>query len=94
MPRSSKQKTRSQWFGGAIAILIFCLGTPVDAAQAKKPLPKGTAAKISSVLSKKEPQATTSSTGGKTLPGNCQRARKRLFVEGEGWIVRRLTTCF
>ena len=23
----------------------------------------------------------------------CYRARKRLWVEGEGWIVRRVTTC-
>lgn len=25
---------------------------------------------------------------------NCNRSRKRLFVEGEGWIVRRVTTCY
>ncbi|WP_244480165.1 hypothetical protein [Methylobacterium sp. Leaf465] len=24
---------------------------------------------------------------------NCSRSRKRLWVEGEGWIVRRVTTC-
>lgn len=24
---------------------------------------------------------------------NCSRARKRLWIEGEGWIVRRITTC-
>jgi ABC-type amino acid transport substrate-binding protein len=24
---------------------------------------------------------------------NCTTSRKRLFVEGEGWIVRRVTTC-
>ncbi|MXQ09919.1 hypothetical protein [Microvirga makkahensis] len=24
----------------------------------------------------------------------CDRSRKRLFVEGEGWIVRRVTTCY
>jgi len=24
---------------------------------------------------------------------NCSRARRRLWVEGEGWIVRRVTTC-
>ncbi len=28
-------------------------------------------------------------------PGpNCAQSRKRLWVEGEGWIVRRVTTCF
>ena len=25
--------------------------------------------------------------------GNCTRARRRLWVEGEGWVVRRITTC-
>ncbi|MDR7035299.1 MULTISPECIES: hypothetical protein [Methylobacterium] len=24
---------------------------------------------------------------------NCSRSRRRLWVEGEGWIVRRVTTC-
>ena len=24
---------------------------------------------------------------------DCLRSRKKLFVEGEGWIVRRVTTC-
>lgn len=24
---------------------------------------------------------------------NCSRARRRLWVDGEGWIVRRVTTC-
>ena len=26
--------------------------------------------------------------------GTCSISRKRLFVEGEGWIVRRVTTCY
>ncbi|WP_210485552.1 hypothetical protein [Microvirga antarctica] len=25
---------------------------------------------------------------------SCGQSRKRLFVEGEGWIVRRVTTCY
>ena len=24
---------------------------------------------------------------------NCSRSRRRLWVEGEGWVVRRITTC-
>lgn len=24
---------------------------------------------------------------------NCNKSRKRLWVEGEGWVVRRVTTC-
>ena len=25
---------------------------------------------------------------------NCAQSRRRLWVEGEGWVVRRVTTCF
>ncbi|WP_157961466.1 hypothetical protein [Microvirga flavescens] len=83
-----------KWFGGVAVIAALCTAVPAQAAQAKKPLPaKATAEKVSAVMAKKEPQVT-SSTSGPALPANCQRARKRLFVEGEGWVVRRLTTCF
>jgi hypothetical protein len=27
------------------------------------------------------------------LAPGCERARRRLFVEGEGWIIRRVTIC-
>lgn len=30
---------------------------------------------------------------GEDDAGTCSRIRRRLFVEGEGWIVRRITTC-
>lgn len=83
--------------GAGIGILALILAAPVDAAggtksKAVKAAPT-TSAKISEVLAKKEPQVT-SSTGGLSLPSNCQQSRKRLFVEGEGWLVRRVTTCY
>jgi hypothetical protein len=37
---------------------------------------------------------TTSSVNAAEEQGNCLRSRKRLWVEGEGWVVRRVTTCF
>jgi hypothetical protein len=38
---------------------------------------------------------TTSSIQTKPAnDGTCDISRKRLFVEGEGWIVRRVTTCY
>ena len=38
---------------------------------------------------------TTSSIEPKAAEdGTCSISRKRLFVEGEGWIVRRVTTCY
>jgi hypothetical protein len=40
-----------------------------------------------------EPQAT-SSVETAADADNCLRSRKRLWVEGEGWVVRRVTTCF
>ncbi|WP_335645539.1 hypothetical protein [Methylobacterium durans] len=32
-------------------------------------------------------------TEGEDDTANCSRSRRRLWVEGEGWIVRRVTTC-
>jgi hypothetical protein len=38
---------------------------------------------------------TTSSIEAKSVNDvPCDISRKRLFVEGEGWIVRRVTTCY
>jgi hypothetical protein len=46
----------------------------------------------------KEPEATGSVAGTEKvaaeLQPNCAQSRKRLWVEGEGWVVRRVTTCF
>jgi hypothetical protein len=36
---------------------------------------------------------TTSAVSVSSDPA-CQRSRKRLWVDGEGWVVRRVTTCF
>ena len=40
-----------------------------------------------------DPQATSSAETATDADG-CLRSRKRLWVEGEGWVVRRVTTCF
>jgi hypothetical protein len=40
----------------------------------------------------RDPQTTSSLAAAEDE--KCQRARKRLWVEGEGWVVRRVTTCF
>jgi hypothetical protein len=37
--------------------------------------------------------AATTSAIGKDEGGNCFTARKKLWVEEDGWIVRRVTTC-
>jgi hypothetical protein len=44
-----------------------------------------------SKLARSEPE-TTGSIAPATEPA-CDKSRKRLWVEGEGWVVRRVTTC-
>ncbi|MCB5176665.1 MULTISPECIES: hypothetical protein [Microvirga] len=45
-------------------------------------------------LASKDPETTSSITETASEDLNCARSRKRLWVEGEGWIVRRVTTCY
>jgi len=45
-------------------------------------------------LAAQEPETTSSIQTDASGGLNCARSRKRLFVEGEGWIVRRVTTCY
>ena len=82
----------------AIAFLpIFALeavaaqgaGAPVKAVKPPAAVVSAGAAKTA----EQDPQVTSSVERGEVDPG-CLRARKRLWVEGEGWVVRRVTTCF
>jgi hypothetical protein len=81
----------------AVAFSIFASTLPAEAA--KRPMPAAKAP--TAYASTKAPAAvqdpaTTSSVAvpGPALDANCSKSRKRLWVEGEGWIVRRVTTCF
>jgi len=49
----------------------------------------------SSKLAQAEPATTSSLSKAPTdeQPA-CDRARRRLWVEGEGWVVRRVSTCY
>ena len=70
------------------------VSAPVAAAKAAAA--KATAAKAAAntaYTSGKGPE-TTSSVDTADVDPNCLRSRKRLWVEGEGWVVRRVTTCF
>ena len=75
---------------------LACAALPVQAAPA---VPhdgqkvSATKDKVSTVAAT-EPETTGSVQSGATEDLNCNRSRKRLFVEGEGWIVRRVTTCY
>jgi hypothetical protein len=69
---------------------------PVEAAQIlppERPASLGTKDKVASVASK-DAETTGSIQAGASDTSSCDRSRKRLFVEGEGWIVRKVTTCY
>lgn len=77
--------------------------TPSAAAKAVKPTGKptaksenGTSRGPSSVYTSMGADApgVTSSIDGRNKGPACERNRKRLWVEGEGWVVRRVTTCY
>jgi hypothetical protein len=53
------------------------------------------AAQTVTSLAAKDPETTSSIAQDQNDDGpTCDRSRKRLWVEGEGWIVRRVTTCY
>ena len=62
--------------------------TPRETSVAKSLKSKGTA------VAAKDVEETGSVQTDATDTSTCDRSRKRLFVEGEGWIVRRVTTCY
>ena len=77
--------------GSAILIL-----TPAEAAPRKspKPNPAAIAKSVKAKFAQTDPAATSSITkpAADAQPA-CDKARRRLWVEGEGWVVRRVSTC-
>jgi hypothetical protein len=45
-------------------------------------------------LAAQDPETTGSIQSQSDNDANCARSRMRLWVEGEGWIVRKVTTCY
>lgn len=66
-----------------VAVLGLAAPTSASAASA-------TVTKVADVTPPVRPVSVTES---EDETGNCSRIRRRLWVEGEGWIVRRITTC-
>ncbi|MFC5483058.1 hypothetical protein [Microvirga aerilata] len=98
---ASLQKRISPLSGGlkffAVLSLVAGFGLAAESVQAA-PAGHGAAAKPSkepvTAVAAKDVE-TTSSVGSATgSDPYCNISRKRLFVEGEGWIVRRVTTCY
>jgi hypothetical protein len=77
--------------GSAILVL-----NPAHAAPKKQP--RANAAAIAKSVKAKFAQTEPATTGSIAKPladaqPACDKARRRLWVEGEGWVVRRVTTC-
>jgi hypothetical protein len=81
-----------------LAVVSVFAGAGLVGAAEAAPASHGAAAKpaketVTSV-SARDVETTSSvqpTTGSDT---HCDISRKRMFVEGEGWIVRRVTTCY
>ncbi|WP_375464073.1 hypothetical protein [uncultured Methylobacterium sp.] len=77
------------------ASLAFALAALLAAASATHAAPAASAAtegvtKVAEVGATVRPASVTD---GEDEAGTCSRIRRRLWVQGEGWIVRRVTTC-
>ena len=80
----STMNIRSTAFGAASALLLFSAVTQAEAA------PAGTETKVAEASPQQvHPVAAVEREDDAT----CSRARRRLWIEGEGWVVRRITTC-
>lgn len=80
----------------AVAVGFGLAAERTDAAHAGHQMAAAKPAKetVTSVAVKEDVETTSSI---ETKPANntpCDVSRKRLFVEGEGWIVRRVPTCY
>ena len=88
--------------GAALATATLCLATVFlvaggSVSQAKpQKAEKSPKAAFTAMQSGKPAEgldAATTAAIGKDEDGSCFTARKKLWVDGEGWIVRRVTTC-
>ncbi len=81
-----------------LAILSIFAGASLVGAAEAAPASHGAAAKPSkeavTSISAKDVETTSSVEPSTGSDAYCDTARRRMFVEGEGWIVRRVTTCY
>ncbi len=79
---------------GFAAASLLALTAPVSAAPAASDRSIAKVAEASSVRPVAASASTTGTSAGEAEEDtNCSRTRRRLWIEGEGWIVRRITTC-
>jgi hypothetical protein len=83
----------------ACAVLLLSCSALLGAFAQAAPLPAKVVKSASSQMAEAtgtaaEDPATTSSIAESAFEPSCQRPRKRLWVEGEGWVIRRVTVCY
>ena len=85
--------------GAALASAILALATlflaagGAEAAARKAKEPKAAFTVLQEAKPAVQDPAATGSTGKDGSEESCFTARRKLWVDGEGWIVRRVTTC-
>ncbi|HEY8566621.1 MAG TPA: hypothetical protein VIL65_14055 [Beijerinckiaceae bacterium] len=85
--------TASSLLTGAVtAVVIACAGLSAATAAPLSAPVKITAA-AETKISDAGPETTSALPKVSEDEPACERSRKRLWVEGEGWVVRRVTTC-
>ncbi|KFG70292.1 hypothetical protein JH26_05420 [Microvirga sp. BSC39] len=81
-----------------LAVLSVFAGAGLGGAAEAAPASHGVAAKPAketvTAVSAKDVETTSSVQPTTGSDAHCDISRKRMFVEGEGWIVRRVTTCY
>ena len=80
------------------AVLSVFAGASLSGVAEAAPASHGAAAKPSketvTAVSARDVETTSSVQPTTSSDAHCDISRKRMFVEGEGWIVRRVTTCY
>ena len=66
----------------------------VEAAPASHGVAAKPAKETVTAVAAKDVETTSSVQPATGSDAHCDISRKRMFVEGEGWIVRRVTTCY
>ena len=96
MTRRGSILAAAQAAGLALVVSAIAWAAPAQAASAAAVRTKTAAAPVvATQAAVKEPETTgATEKASNTLEPNCSQSRRRLWVEGEGWIVRRVTTCY
>ncbi|MGH1572763.1 hypothetical protein ACRAWG_21450 [Methylobacterium sp. P31] len=71
--------------GVASAMLLLAPIAAIAAQAAKEP--------AETKVADAGPQVRPAAVVEREEDATCSRARRRLWIEGEGWVVRRITTC-